>query len=69
LILEPQPDRQAAIRNITQHIPKLVTLEKKNTLLREITLEDVEHAILDMTKGKYPVPNGFTTSFFMLVGP
>jgi len=42
----------------------LVTAEKNTTLLRLVTLEEVDQAIKEMPIGKYPRPDGFTKYFF-----
>jgi hypothetical protein len=61
---EPQENKRSSINKIVKHIPKLVTKEKNATLMREISLEEVEQEIMEIPKGKSPGPDGFTTEFF-----
>jgi hypothetical protein len=56
LLTEPQKDRSQAITRVTQHIPTLIMEEKNVTLLRPITLEEVDQALQDTPKGKAPGP-------------
>ena len=57
-------DRQLAIDQISQLIPKLVTDEHNKMLLRPVTLQEVEFAVTQMKDGKAPRPDGFTSNFF-----
>ena len=42
LLTKPLPNRQAAIQNITTHIPRVITQEQNLAQLREVTLQEVE---------------------------
>jgi exonuclease III len=64
LLTEPQVDRREAISKITQHVPLLVTPEQNASLLRPITIEEVDQALQETPKCKAPGPDGFTSDFF-----
>jgi hypothetical protein len=64
LLTEPSLNRSEAIAKITQHVPSLVTQEQNATLLRPITIEEVDQALQDTPKRKAPGPDGFTSDFF-----
>jgi exonuclease III len=64
LLTEPQQDRTAAIRRVTEHIPALVTPEQNAALTRPITQEEVDQVVKEMAAGKAPGPDGFTVDFF-----
>jgi len=61
---EPNTDRLQDIRKITRHIPKLITEEHDQLLLRPIDLSEVEAAAHQLKDGKAPGPDGFTSNFF-----
>lgn len=61
---EPQKNRKATIKKITKNIPQLITKEHNETLMREISMEEMDQAIMEMPKDKSPDPNGFTTDLF-----
>lgn len=61
---EPQINRQPTIEKILQHIPKIITEEHNQLLLRLVTLLEVETAMNQLKEGKAPGPNGFTSNFF-----
>ena len=50
--------------NITQHIPRLVTLKHNAILMHPIDREEVEEAMMQMDKGTTLGPDGFTVDFF-----
>jgi hypothetical protein len=56
LLLEPPGDRSHAIERITQHIPANITQEHNESLLRLITIEEVDQALHDTPDGKSPGP-------------
>jgi len=62
--MEPLPDISQAIAKVMQHIPNLITLEQNSTLLRPITIEEVDQALQNTPKGKAPGLDGFTSDFF-----
>jgi hypothetical protein len=45
LLTEPQINRSEAIHKITQHVPSLVTQEQNASLLRPITIKEVDQAL------------------------
>eukprot|EP00253_Pinus_taeda_P029073 PITA_29073 len=61
---EPEGDKQRAIGKITSNIPKLVTEEQNELLMRPIQPREVDEAMAQMKEGKAPGPDGFTTTFF-----
>ena len=61
---EPPIDRQPAIDEITQLIPKLVTAEHNQMLTCLVSLQEVGLAVTQSKDDKAPGPDGFTTNFF-----
>lgn len=61
---EPQINRQPTIERIFQHIPKIITEEHNQLLLRLVTLQEVESTMNQLKEGKAPGPDGFTSKFF-----
>ena len=61
---EPQIDRQLAIERITKNVPKIITKEHNQLLLRPVSPQEVDLAMKQLKEGKAPGPNGFTTTFF-----
>eukprot|EP00253_Pinus_taeda_P016963 PITA_16963 len=61
---EQAVDRQRAIGKITSNIPKLVTKEHNELLMRPIQIQEVDEAMAHLKEGKAPGPDGFTTTFF-----
>eukprot|EP00253_Pinus_taeda_P004077 PITA_04077 len=57
-------DRDHFIRDLTRHIPKLVTREDNFNLNRPVTKEEVSKVIKEMQNGKAPGPDGFNVDFF-----
>ena len=64
ILREPPGDRNQAIHSVTQHIPKIITAEHNNMLLRPVTLQEVEEVMTQLKDGKAPGPDGFTANFF-----
>ena len=60
----PNADRRLAIERITQNVPKLITEEHNELLLRPILTQEVDTAMSQLKEGKAPGPDGFTTTFF-----
>jgi len=60
---EPNNDRSQAIEKITQNIPKLISEEHNQMLLKPVNIQEVELAIRQLKVGKAPGPNGFTSNF------
>lgn len=61
---EPPIDRQPAINKILQHIPKIITEEHNQLLLRPVTMLEVESTSDQLKDGKALGPDGFTSNFF-----
>jgi hypothetical protein len=64
LLKEPPIDRSQAIDSILMNIPKKVTKEKNEALMRPITQEEVDQSLKDTQLGKALGPDGFTYDFF-----
>jgi hypothetical protein len=69
LLAEPSIGRLPAIESILKNIPKEVTKEKNESLMRPITQEEVDQSLKDTQLGKAPGPNGFTSYFFHYYWP
>ena len=52
--------RSRAIIRITDLIPRIVTKENNEMLVKPISMQEVEEVIHQMTPGKAPGPYGFT---------
>lgn len=52
------------IGKITDNIPKLITEENNQLLLRPVDLQEVENAIHQLKEGKAPGPDRFTSNVF-----
>eukprot|EP00253_Pinus_taeda_P023412 PITA_23412 len=61
---EPNGDRTRAIEEITRNIPKLISEEHNQMLLKLVDIQEVEHAVRQLKAGKPPGPDGFTSNFF-----
>ena len=61
---EPQADRTQAIEKIIRNIPKFITEEHNQLLLKPINLKEVENAVHQLKEGKAQGPDGFTSNFF-----
>lgn len=61
---EPNGDRSQAIEKITQNIPKLISEEHNQMILKPVDLQEVELAVRQLKAGKAPGPDGFTSKFF-----
>eukprot|EP00253_Pinus_taeda_P003585 PITA_03585 len=64
IVHEPEINREEAIKEITNAIPKSITEEKNWALRRTITMEEVEEAVRSMPSDKAPGPDGFTINFY-----
>jgi hypothetical protein len=64
LLTEPPTDRSQAIDSILRNIPKEVTKEKNEALMRPITQEEVDQSLKATPLGKAPGPDDFTSDFF-----
>lgn len=61
---ESTADRELFIRNLTRHIPRLVSREDNFNLNKPVTEEEVSDAVKEMQNGKAPGPYGFNVDFF-----
>jgi len=61
---KPHIDRSLAIEKITRNIPKIISEEHNELLLRPIDLQEVEAAVRQLKAGKAPGSDGFTSNFF-----
>ena len=61
---EDQADRRQKIEKITRLIPRVVTQEHNEMLVKPIDLQEVEEAMNQMTIGKPPGPDEFMANFF-----
>jgi len=64
LLTEPPVDRERAMKEITNNIPRLITEEQNTILMQSISYEEVTEADKGMAAGKAPGPDGFTTDLF-----
>ena len=64
LLTKSTPNRVEAIHLVTEHIPRIITEDQNNTLMRHITLQEVEPVIDEMANGKVPRTSGFIIIFF-----
>lgn len=49
---EPQIDRMQVIEKITKNIPKIITEEHNQLLLRSVSLQEVENVVRQLKEGK-----------------
>eukprot|EP00253_Pinus_taeda_P035376 PITA_35376 len=61
---EQEENRHRAISKITGNIPKLVTAQHNEILMRPINAQEVDEAMGQLKEGKAPGPDRFTTTFF-----
>lgn len=61
---EQPGSRSSAIKSVTQHIPKIITEDQNQNLLKQVTMQEVEEAMAQLKDGKAPGPDGFTSNFF-----
>eukprot|EP00253_Pinus_taeda_P017975 PITA_17975 len=57
-------NRDQSIRDISRHIPKLVSKEDNFKLNRTVSEEEVREVLKEMQNGKAPGPDGFNVDFF-----
>eukprot|EP00253_Pinus_taeda_P034910 PITA_34910 len=57
-------DREHFIKDLTRHIPRLVSREDNLNLNRPVTEEEVSEVLKQMKNGKAPGPDGFNVDFF-----
>jgi len=61
---ENSSDREHFIREVTSHIPKLVSREDNFNLNRAVMEEEISEVLKDMQNGKAPGLDGFNVDFF-----
>lgn len=64
LLQEPNIDISQAIREITRNIPTTLNLDHNKMLLKEVSMQEVEEAVMTMPLGKSPWLDGFTIDLF-----
>jgi len=69
VLMETKSNQLEAIQKITKNIPKLVSRKQNDALLRPTTMEEIEHEVMDMPKGKSPGPDDFMVDFFQVWWP
>eukprot|EP00253_Pinus_taeda_P009522 PITA_09522 len=57
-------NREPFIKNLTRHIPRLVSREDNFNLNRRVIEEEINEVLKEMQNGKAPGPNGFNVDFF-----
>eukprot|EP00253_Pinus_taeda_P005215 PITA_05215 len=63
--LKEQPGScEAAIKAFTKHVPKIITEDQNQNLLKQVTMQEVDEAMAQLKDGKAPGPDGFTGNFF-----
>ena len=66
ILREDGGDRNQEIEQITSLVPRLVTRENNEMLIKLIGMLEVEETINQMDLGKSPSQDGFTSNFFHL---
>jgi len=61
---ENNPEGDNFIRDLTRHIPKLVTREDNFNLNRPVTEKEINEVLKDMQNGKALRPDGFNVDLF-----
>ena len=61
---EDSSERSQDIAHINTLIPRVITREDNEMLVKPISMQEVEEAVSQMAQGKAPGPEGFTTNFF-----
>ena len=64
LLEEPNVDRRQAQSEIFRHIPRIITQEHNQILMRPVEMPELEEVVKQMARDKSPGPDGFTTNFF-----
>jgi len=64
ILKELAGNREAKIRTITQHIPRIITEEHNNKLMQPTSLKEIEEAMNQLKDGKAPGSDGFTANFY-----
>ena len=66
ILREDGGDKSQDIEQITWLVPRLVTGENNEMLIKTIGMQEFEEAVNQMDLGKAPSPYGFTSNFFHL---
>ena len=61
---EDSSDRSQDIAHISTLIPRVITREDNEMLIKPISMQEVEEAIIHIPQRKSLVLGGFTTNFF-----
>jgi len=61
---EPNNDKSQAIEKITRNIPKHISENHNQMILKPVDLQEVELAVRQLKAGKAPGPDGFTSNIF-----
>ena len=64
MLTEPDVSKEEFIQQVLVHVPTLVIEEHNASLMKPISMHEVEIAVKQMAEGKAPGPNGFTINFF-----
>lgn len=69
ILKETRNDQAKEIKNITNHIAKILTEEHNRMLLRKVPLLQFEDVIMGMPNGKDPGLDNFTIDFYKSCWP
>ena len=64
MLIEPDVSKDDAIHQFLTYIPSLVIEEHNASLMKPISMQEVETAVKQMAEGKALGPDGFTINFF-----
>ena len=64
LLTEEIYDKNQAINQVTTHIPTILTAEHNASLMKEISMTELEVAVNQMAEGKALGPDGFPICFY-----
>ena len=64
MLKEPNIECQPSINKITQHIPRIITEDHNQMLLRPVTMQEVDQDMSQLKDGKASGLDGFTWNFF-----
>jgi len=64
IVKETISNREPSIKDLTRHIPRLVSREDTFNLNRLVTEEEISEVLKEMQNGKAQGPNSFNVDFF-----
>ena len=64
IMIEDNTDRGQDIDMIIALIPRIVSMEDNESLIKPISMQEVEEIMHLMAQGKAPGPDGFTSNLF-----